>query len=115
MSEKKIADSYSEAECLLRMVIYGNCKELGGYQSAKQVLAFLKRKEVKTECAYYENKIEAFKVALSKVAGVHYLKNCVVTRIQTEEDVELSIKELLRASGIMSSSVDEFILALIED
>lgn len=114
MSTNKLAESYSEAELLLRMVIYGRSNELIGYQSAKHVLAFLVRERVNTECAYYENKTEALKEALNKVTGGPYLKNGIVTRIRTEEDVELSIKELLRASGI-TSSVDEFIIQLIED
>ena len=116
MSDKqKIAESYQEAEYLLRMVIYeSSMRELIGYQSAKEIIAYLKQNYVRDRLAYTEAKKGALEEALNRVKGKPYIKNWAVANIEDTEDVELSVKELLRASGI-DSSVDEFFVALIKE
>lgn len=111
VTSRELAESYYTAEMKLRMVIYGSVKELAGYQSAKEVITILLCEKA-TQSTYKEKKLKALEEALSKVKGYPYLKTGVVTRIATSEDVEGSIKELLRASGIMSS-VDDFLIEMI--
>ena len=109
---KLLADSKSKATAFMREHFHRNFKDMAGYTALEEFVAFIYRTTNSVE-DYDELKEDALIVTLSKVKGRRFLEELGEnTVVEDTQDVILSIKELLRASG-KGQRVDDFICSTV--